>query len=105
MFRDQAQRSKACLTLLTLLGLERFWNERPTNEALEVLDAKALSSGELVYLQAALDIWNPGSGHAEIGEALRHLDTACAQALWTLLFAISAGPNAIDAWIEERVAA
>lgn len=105
MFRDQAQRAEACQTLLTQLGLERFWDERPTNEAFEVLDAKALSSGELVYLQAALDIWNPGSGHAEIGEALRHLDISCSQALWTLLFAISAGPNTIDAWIEERKAA
>lgn len=101
MFRDQAQRAEACLTLLTLLGLERFWDERPTNEAFEVLDAKALSSGELVFLRAALDIWNPGSGHADLGDILNHLDATCSQALWSLVLAIHNGPETIDAWIED----
>lgn len=104
MFRNDQQRSEACRVLLRSGRLDHLWTESgPTEEACALLAARGgyLSGGQGVLLLVAFDFWN---GEAKVGfdQIAYRLDASRQRRVAELLIALSAGPDAIDQWIEHR---
>jgi hypothetical protein len=105
MFRNDAHKSEAIRVLLSRAGLERFWQERPTQEAVVAVNGgMCLSLGETVLIQVAFDIWNPVGQRSRVGDVLTRLDLELQQALWGLLEAMTFEKDngaTIDQWIKD----
>lgn len=110
MFRDDTQRGLVCAILAARLpgGSERWFAPdklgilRPTDEAWDAIENGApMSSGELLMLRAAIDVWN-GAGGLVLGRALDTLDSRYLGLLGSFLVAYARGPHAIGAWVAEN---
>jgi hypothetical protein len=105
-FRDIKQQSQACYLLLDSAGLRRFWGNKggPTEEAVELLgeikdgDPCLLSSGEVVVLRTAFDLWN-GTGGVRLSDIFDILDEKTRLMVVELLYAAGNKPEAVDTWL------
>jgi hypothetical protein len=100
MFRDDRQMHRALTVLCERAHLRGYWTaEGPTDAALGALERGELSSGELLILRAAFDLFN-GTGGAPLGRLVNVLDGASAEALFGLTLAFCHSDSSkVDAWI------
>lgn len=101
-FRDDRQ---ACVAIKTMLdatnlpAIRGLWTTMaPTKRAFELLDSGELSSGELTLLRVAFDLWN-GEGGAKVADLVHGLDSRRLHLVTSLMIAMSAGADQVDAWI------
>jgi hypothetical protein len=102
MFKNQQQRSNACRALLATRFDERtadYWNEGPTERAMEYATFGGGERDEIVLLRCALDFWK-GEGGARLSEVLLILDSPQIVAVASLMLAHELGGCAVDEWIE-----
>lgn len=111
MFRSEAQRGLVYAVLVQHLpgGLDRWMSStesghpRPSDEAHEAIEKGApLSSGEMLMLRAAIDVWN-GGGKLELGRAMDTLDGKRLRLLGEFLVAFSESSGAITRWIDANL--
>jgi hypothetical protein len=98
VFRDNAQRSRVCVTLLAIAGLEHLWSD-PGPAGIFVL-SEDFSGAKRTFLRAAGTFWN-GSRRLSMSDVIDHLDADHAEALCFLVMAIKHGADAVDDWLAE----
>jgi hypothetical protein len=101
MFRDDAQRARACRALLAIVRLEQLWSHiEPLPEAMDLLahNGGPLSSGERIFLLAAFAFWN-GVGDLRLAEVIEELGGDHAEAICSLVVACARGASAVDIWL------
>ncbi len=105
MFWDEKLQSAAIQTLLGRIGRFNtdalFDQGRPTEQFFQLYKRRgALSHGERVILEIALDFWN-GQGNVRFNE-LYVLSSRTRALVFSLYQALCDGPEAIQDWIEAQ---
>lgn len=97
---SKEQRTRACRTLLALIGQERLWSvDGPTPEAVRMLQQYGgqLSNDDWVVFQVAWSIWGRETG-VRLNEILR-LSGQRQTAVVQLLDALASGASAVEDWL------
>lgn len=103
MFGSDRQAAACARALLAPVRLADLWTpDGPTPRAcgLYEADGGALSGGERALLLLAFALWNGGRRGA-VADLLA-LDGGNLAAAGELLTAVALGPEAVDAWLDER---
>ena len=103
MFRDDRQIGEVARALLARVNHPEWWAPGgPTPEACALVEAGAgkQSAGERALLHLAFTLWNGWKG-GRMRELLS-LDSGNLAAVGDLLTAMSLGPEAVDAWLDEQ---
>ncbi len=105
MFQDDAQAARALRALLATQNLQDLWTpsaKGPSQSAVALRrdPGRSLSPAQSVLLQAAWMLWDRTTpSKLSLDEMVRHLDRPTCEALFSLVLAYLAGPEAVDAWL------
>jgi hypothetical protein len=105
-FRNHVQRARIARTLLKMVRLGGLFEQNgPQADAefyLRRAERSGLSTGEVIMLRLAFDIWN-GDGHVEFGRVFiaNRLDLDKERAIAELVLAGQDGSAGLDRWLEK----